>query len=43
MKNKEKTVIGWSEFVEFADWGIKKLKAKIDTGGKVEFTPCRRY
>ncbi len=30
----EKTVIGWTEYIEFPDWGIKGIKAKIDTGAR---------
>jgi hypothetical protein len=27
-----KVTIGWSEYVEFVDWGIDRLNAKVDTG-----------
>jgi hypothetical protein len=33
-KTSEKTVIGWSEYLDFPDWGIKSLQAKVDTGAK---------
>lgn len=29
-----KTVIGWSEHVDFPDWGIVDLHAKVDTGAR---------
>lgn len=30
----EKAIIGWSEYIGFPDWGIDRLKAKIDTGAR---------
>jgi len=27
-------IIGWNEFVELPDWGIRSLRAKIDTGAR---------
>lgn len=29
-----KTVIGWSEYLDFPEWGIRGLKAKVDTGAR---------
>jgi hypothetical protein len=31
---REKIVIGWSERIDFPDWGIKGLRAKVDTGAR---------
>jgi len=27
-------VIGWKEYVEFVDWPLRRVKAKIDTGAR---------
>jgi hypothetical protein len=26
--------IGWKEYIEFVDWGLRHVKAKIDTGAR---------
>ncbi len=31
---KSKTLIGWSEYVDLPEWGVRGLKAKIDTGAR---------
>lgn len=30
----EPVVIGWTEFIELPEWGVKKLRAKVDTGAR---------
>jgi hypothetical protein len=31
---KEKKIIGWREFIDLPEWGIRNIRAKIDTGAR---------
>ena len=30
----EPSIIGWTEYIDFPDWNIRGLKAKVDTGAR---------
>jgi hypothetical protein len=36
-------LIGWKEYVDFPEWGVERVKAKIDTGARTSAFDVSRY
>ncbi len=34
MKRQAPIVIGWTEYVDFPEWNVKRVRAKVDTGAR---------
>jgi hypothetical protein len=32
--SRDQVLIGWTEFVDLPDWGVRDLRAKVDTGAR---------
>jgi len=36
-------LVGWKEYVDFPDWGVRHVKAKIDTGARTSCVHVESY
>jgi hypothetical protein len=41
--NRPVVAVGWKEFVDFPEWGVHRLKAKIDTGARTSALDAAGY